>query len=839
MVKRISIAAACAITLFAVRASAADQVYFASKTNVTNILVNYINNENVRLDVSSWYLSEHSVSIAILNRFKAGVAVRLMGDRGAIFEADPHTKNEFYWLAAQGVPIRLRFNPTWFPEIDHWKMAIFVGQNTVEFGSGNFAPTELAPVCPQGATTCTPNYDDDAEMFTADPVLVGAFKTKFDVMWNDTTTEPQSIIGPPPYFKDWNDACAHEPTGNCSDYANYYAAFPGGGTPMVVNTARLEPDNPMPADLIWGQGPDFENRLIQEVNNEHAHIDFVIYRLEDANLMQALLNKFNAGVPLRLIVDPLQYTNNTYPEYWLTHANIDKLWAAGVPIKQRTHQGLTHLKTLITSTYATNASSNFGPNWQRDHNYFVPASTKPTIYQAYVNDMNTMWNDSSAFGPLVTTPPMAATLQTPASGATGVATNPTLVWARASYAVSYDVYLGTSSGNMTRVANVPAQLVVNPPNTYSYTPSGLQTGTTYYWKVVSLTNATPKNSAMQATSSTSSFTTSGTSGGGGGGGGTLSPFSGSPAPIPGQINAEKFDNGGEGVAYHDSDAGNNGGQFRTTDVDIESSSEGGYDVGWIASGEWLKYTVNVGTAGAYNVTMRVASPGGASFHFTLNGVSQTVSVPATGGWQNWTNVTVPVTLSAGTQVLTLNFDTGGMNIRYASFAAGSGGGGGGGGGTCANGTLAPFSGTPVAVPGTISSEKFDCGGEGVAYHDSDPTNNGGQFRTTGVDIEAASEGGFDVGWTAPGEWLNYTVNVTAAGSKTVQLRVASPGGASLHVGFNGPSQGTWKSVTVPATGGWQNWTTVNVPVTLGAGTQQMTIWFDTGGVNFRQATVGP
>jgi hypothetical protein len=389
------------------------------------------------------------------------------------------------------------------------------------------------------------------------------------------------------------------------------------------------------------------------------------------------------------------------------------------------------------------------------------------------------------------------------------------------------------------VANVPAQLVVNPPNTYSYTPSGLQTGTTYYWKVVSLTNATTKNSAMQATSSTSSFTTSGTSGGGGGGGGTSSPFSGSPAPIPGQINAEKFDNGGEGVAYHDSDAGNNGGQFRTTDVDIESSSEGGYDVGWIASGEWLKYTVNVGTAGAYNVTMRVASPGGASFHFTLNGVSQTVSVPATGGWQNWTNVTVPVTLSAGTQVLTLNFDTGGMNIRYASFAAGSGGGGGGGGGTCANGTLAPFSGTPVAVPGTISSEKFDCGGEGVAYHDSDPTNNGGQFRNTGVDIEASSEGGFDVGWTAAGEWLNYTVNVTAAGSKTVQLRVASPGGASLHVGFNGPSQGTWKSVTVPATGGWQNWTTVNVPVTLGAGTQQMTIMFDTGGVNFRQATVGP
>jgi beta-glucosidase len=42
---------------------------------------------------------------------------------------------------------------------------------------------------------------------------------------------------------------------------------------------------------------------------------------------------------------------------------------------------------------------------------------------------------------------------------------------------------------------------------------------------------------------------------------------------------------------------------------------------------------------------------------------------------------------------------------------------------------------------------------------------------------------------------------------------------------------------VAPTGGWQNWTTVSVPVTLGAGTQQMTIYFDTGGMNFHHATV--
>jgi len=817
----------CGIALAAPSAYAADQVYFSANTNVTNILVQYINQETVRLDISSWYLSEHSISIAIANRFNAGVKVRIIGDRGSIFEADPNTKREYYWLASQGIPIRLRFNPTWFPEIDHWKAAIFVGQNTVEFGSGNFAPTELAP-------NSSSNYDDDSEMFTDDPALVNAFKTKFDRMWNDTTTEPESIIGGPPYLKDWDDACANEPTGNCSDYRSQYP----NPKPMIVDRSRLEPDNPIPSDLIFGQGPDFNNRMVQEINSETREVDLLVYRLEVDNITQALLDKFKAGVPVRVIVDPIQYTNPLYPEYWLTHANIDKLWAAGVPILQSTHQGVMHMKTLITSNYATNASSNYGPNWQRDHDYFVPRATKTAIYNAFVNHFNWMWGNSN-YAPLVVTPPQAATAVSPSSGATNVSTSAQLVWNRAAYAVSYDVYLGTSPSAMSVVANVPAQMVVNPPNTYSYTAS-LQGGTTYYWKIVSKTNATAKNPSMIATSSTLSFTTggSGGGGGGGGGGGVLSPFSGTPVALPGTVNAEKFDNGGEGVAYHDTTAGNNGGQFRTTDVDIENSSEGGFDVGWIAAGEWLNYTVNVTSSGSYTVQFRVASPGGATFHVGFNGPSAgqwvSVSVPATGGWQNWTNVSVPVTLGAGTQQMTIYFDTGAMNFRLATVAGGSGSGGGGG-----SGGLSPFSGTPVPIPGIVSAEKFDNGGEGVAYHDTTAGNSGGQFRTTDVDVElaAASEGGYDVGLIAAGEWLNYTVNVTAGGNRTVQVRVASPGGATFHIGFNGPSAGQWKSVSVPATGGWQNWTTVSVPVTLGAGTQQMTIYFDTGGMNLHHVNV--
>ncbi len=232
--------------------------------------------------------------------------------------------------------------------------------------------------------------------------------------------------------------------------------------------------------------------------------------------MQALLNKHKAGIPVKLIIDPAQYTNDAWPQYWLTHANLDTLYAAGVPILQRKHAGVTHMKTLITSSYATNASSNFSPNWQRDHDYFVSAATQPTIYQAFVTTFARTWTDTTNFGPMVPTPPRAPALVAPASGGGGVSVTGKFAWKRASWAVSYDVYLGTSPSALTRVANVPAQLVQNPPSTYSWTPSpSLQPNTTYYWKVLSRTNATVVNPSLVAASSTLSFSTAGSSGGGG------------------------------------------------------------------------------------------------------------------------------------------------------------------------------------------------------------------------------------------------------------------------------------------------------------------------------------
>jgi pectate lyase len=118
----------------------------------------------------------------------------------------------------------------------------------------------------------------------------------------------------------------------------------------------------------------------------------------------------------------------------------------------------------------------------------------------------------------------------------------------------------------------------------------------------------------------------------------------------------------------------------------------------------------------------------------------------------------------------------------------------------------PFSGTPVALPKAFPAVNFDKGGEGVAYHDLDPANTGGQFRTSeGVDIATSTdaEGGpYRINSIQAGEWLNYTVEVPADGSYDLGIRAASNQAtpAAFRIELDGANKtGT---IAVPNTGGW-------------------------------------
>jgi subtilisin family serine protease len=158
------------------------------------------------------------------------------------------------------------------------------------------------------------------------------------------------------------------------------------------------------------------------------------------------------------------------------------------------------------------------------------------------------------------------------------------------------------------------------------------------------------------------------------------PFGGTAAPIPGLIEAENFDDGGEGVAYHDLSPGNTGGQYRQTDVDITTTSDvgGGFALGYVQGGEWLKYSVSVVAAGSYALNARVASSGaGGTFHVEVDGIDATgpLAVPNTGGWQSWQTIsTGGIPLTAGPHVLRVVIDTNGStgwlgNLNYLRWTA--------------------------------------------------------------------------------------------------------------------------------------------------------------------------
>jgi hypothetical protein len=142
------------------------------------------------------------------------------------------------------------------------------------------------------------------------------------------------------------------------------------------------------------------------------------------------------------------------------------------------------------------------------------------------------------------------------------------------------------------------------------------------------------------------------------------PFTGTPIAIPGTFEAEDFDRGGEGVAYHDNVPGNAGGQYRPSeDVDIIASSDsagGGYVVNNFETGEWLIYTVNVQSATNYDIELRVTSMfADSAFHVEIDQVDVTgrISVPNTGSWSNfqWMG-RKGIPLSAGQHVLKIVAD---------------------------------------------------------------------------------------------------------------------------------------------------------------------------------------
>jgi GH18 family chitinase len=306
-----------------------------------------------------------------------------------------------------------------------------------------------------------------------------------------------------------------------------------------------------------------------------------------------------------------------------------------------------------------------------------------------------------------------------------------------------------------------------------------------------------------------------------------SPYLDAPVALPGTVQAEFFDVGGQNVAYYDTS-----GSFFTIErygpVELAADFDGpsGLHVEGIENGEWLEYTVEIAEAGPYNLELRASSDNTRAVHLEAGGVnvSGAVNIPVIGEFRDeWLTVEgrTQLALPAGRQVLRLAFDSGSgrLGVNWLHLTRGQ----------------VPYSGTPSAIPGTLQAEAFDLGGAELAYHDSTVGNVFVEYRQTDVDIEKTTDGGnnsFDVSAVAIEEWIEFTVAVAETGQYNFEARAASYlGNTSVRLETNdGTVLGT---LAISATGGPQTWQTFSLPgVQLSAGTQILRVVFEKPGANY-------
>ena len=156
------------------------------------------------------------------------------------------------------------------------------------------------------------------------------------------------------------------------------------------------------------------------------------------------------------------------------------------------------------------------------------------------------------------------------------------------------------------------------------------------------------------------------------------PFLDVAFQIPGIIepgNYDKFEGGlGQNIAYVDGSQINEG-DYRTNEyVDAADSGSEGKTIGWLAAGEWLEYTIDVQTAGKYDLNLRYASGnsnGGGPFYFEIDGkkISADITVPTSGNWNTWATKTVNnIEFTQGKHILRLVISSGEFNLGKLTFS---------------------------------------------------------------------------------------------------------------------------------------------------------------------------
>ncbi|HEX6973198.1 MAG TPA: phospholipase D-like domain-containing protein, partial [Vicinamibacterales bacterium] len=319
-------------------AQALDRLCDPGNENCRTILINYIRQETVGIDVGFWFMEDARYTTELINRFNAGVPVRVIMDTRAN-ATNQYNAQRLAELKAAGIPMRQKTSSG----IMHYKMMLFAGQGIVEFSGANFSADAWS-------YTGDPytNYIDESIYFTDDASIVHSFMTKYDDLWTNTTA---------------------------------YASWANITNSQLVRNYPTYTKDPA---LNFPPAESYANRAIGRYNKETQKIDVIMYRITDRRHTDAIIAAKGRGVQVRLISDPQQYRDqNRLWDAW----NVDRIYMAGIPVKMRAHAGLNHQKLVLL--YSLGMGIFGSSNWtspsdqsQEEHNYFTQ---KPEMFQWFVD----------------------------------------------------------------------------------------------------------------------------------------------------------------------------------------------------------------------------------------------------------------------------------------------------------------------------------------------------------------------------------------------------------------------------------------------------------------------
>ena len=421
-------------------AGADERLCDASFENCRTPLLELIRGEQAGIDVAFWFMEDTRYSAALIERWRAGVPVRVLIDSRHM-TVYPGAVAAVEELRDAGIPMLDRASLG----ILHWKMMLFAGQNVVQFSGANYSPHAFVPVEPYV------DYIDEVIYFSDDAAIVNSFKTVYDAVW----------VAPSEF----------------QPYANISG-------PRV----RHYPQFAVHPDLNFQPFQNFAARSVALYDAETEGIDTIMFRIEDQRHTDAILAAVARGVPVRLITDRDEYRDRTRPR----HAyNIDRLHAGGVQVRLEAHLGDLHQKSTVLrgQQVVVFGSANWSTGPQLEHSIFT---SKPLFLGFFPAQFERKWNNSTGHietKPFVPLPPDAPANVEPANASTGLPRSVTLRWNAGPWGQTYDVYFGTTPDPPLVSADVPLGPSLSTSHHLSFDVSGLEESTTYYWRIVSRTAA--------------------------------------------------------------------------------------------------------------------------------------------------------------------------------------------------------------------------------------------------------------------------------------------------------------------------------------------------------------